>query len=133
MARSILIIDDTVFMRRLLRDVLRREGFEVREAASGTDGLDAFEETRPDLTVLDIAMPDMGGVDVLRRLLEREASARVLVVSATPAAQGAGQALEAGARGYLAKPFQPQQLVSAVKAALRSDLVPGPNPHPTDG
>jgi len=130
LARSILIIDDAVFMRRLLRDVLRREGFDVREATGGSDGLVLFDEMRPELTILDFAMPDMAGFDVLKRLLERDASARVLVVSATPAHQGESEALALGARAYVSKPFQPSQLVDAVKASLRPDSLP-PTGHPS--
>lgn len=119
MPRSILIADDAVFMRRLLRDVLRPEGYVVHEAVSGSDALESYERVRPDLVMLDLALPDVSGLEVLRRLRERDPDVRIVVVSAVSAEHGAPEALGAGAAGYLEKPFQPAQLVDAVRAALR--------------
>lgn len=119
MPRSILIADDAVFMRRLLRDLLRPEGYLVQEAVSGRDALEVYDRLRPDLVMLDLALPDMDGLDVLRGLRERYPDACVVVVSAVAAERGAPEALEAGAAGYLEKPFQPAQLIDAVRTALR--------------
>jgi two-component system chemotaxis response regulator CheY len=118
MPRSILIADDTLFMRRLLRDVLRPEGYVVREAMNGRDTLEFYDQFRPDLVMLDLALPDMDGMAVLKALLARDPGARVLVVSAMAADVAAPSALREGAVGYLEKPFQPAQLVDAVRCAL---------------
>jgi len=118
MSRSILIADDAVFMRRLIRDILRPEGFVVHEAVSGSDALAAFDEVCPDLVILDLALPDMNGFETLSRLRAKHRGARVLLVSATVAQGDAAQALVAGASGHLSKPFQPAQLLDAVRLAL---------------
>lgn len=118
MPRSILIADDAVFMRRLIRGVLRPEGFVVHEAVSGSDTLNASEQLRPDLVILDLALPDMSGFEVLSRLRAQQPGSRVLLLSATVAESDAAQALIAGATGYLAKPFQPSQLLDAVRSSL---------------
>ena len=118
MSRTVLIADDAVFMRRLIRDVLRPEGFIVYEAVSGTDALGVVDEVRPDLVILDLALPDMSGFEVLSRLKVRQPESRVLLVSATIAESDAAQALIAGATGYLAKPFRPAQLLDAVRSSL---------------
>jgi CheY-like chemotaxis protein len=118
MSRTVLIADDAVFMRRLIRDVLRPEGFIVYEAVSGTDALGVVDEVRPDLVILDLALPDMSGFEVLSRLKVRQPEPRVLLVSATVAESDAAQALIAGATGYLAKPFRPAQLLDAVRSSL---------------
>ena len=118
MSRTVLIADDAVFMRRLIRDVLRPEGFIVYEAVSGTDALGVVDEVRPDLVILDLALPDMSGFEVLSRLKVRQPEPRVLLVSATGAESDAAQALIAGATGYLAKPFRPAQLLDAVRSSL---------------
>ena len=118
MSRTVLIADDAVFMRRLIRDVLRPEGFIVYEAVSGTDALGVVDEVRPDLVILDLALPDMSGFEVLSSLKVRQPESRVLLISATIAESDAAQALIAGATGYLAKPFRPAQLLDAVRSSL---------------
>ena len=123
MSRTVLIADDAVFMRRLIRDVLRPEGFIVYEAVSGTDALGVVDEVRPDLVILDLALPDMSGFEVLSRLKVRQPEPRVLLVSATVAESDAAQALIAGATGYLAKPFRPAQLLDAVRSSLGPSAV----------
>lgn len=121
MPRSILVADDAVFMRRLLRGVLRPAGYVVHEAVGGRDALAAYERLRPDLVVLDLALPDMSGLEVLAALREQDPCARVVVVSAVAAQEGAPEAVRAGATAYLEKPFQPAQLLNKVRSSLSPD------------
>jgi DNA-binding response OmpR family regulator len=120
MARSILVVDDTVFARRLLRDILKLQGFAVSEATSGLDALAVYREVCPQLVILDDSLPDLSWPEVLRMLREEHAEARVLVVGAQPAEHVEAQIREAGAAGYLAKPFRPAQLLEGVRLALRA-------------
>lgn len=119
MAR-ILLADDHAIVRKGLRQLLQddRASFEVGEAASGRETLDKLRETRWDLLVLDINMPDRGGLDILRQVQTTHPETRVLVLSGFPERQYAINVLRAGARGYLNKEMAPEELLNAVKTVL---------------
>ena len=115
---KILVVDDSGYARRLLRQTLEPLGHEVVEAASGLAGLEAYAVHAPDLVLLDLTMEDMGGLEVLGRLREMNAGARVIVVSADVQRSTGRQVAEAGAFRFLGKPADPAELVEAVNAAL---------------
>lgn len=117
MAR-VLLVDDDAELLALLEEFLRGEGFEVVTAGDGEAGLKAARERAPDLVVLDVMLPRLGGFDVLRRL--REASAMpVLMLSARGEPVDRIVGLELGADDYLAKPFNPRELAARIRAVLR--------------
>ena len=116
--RDILIIDDEVQIRRLLRLTLESGGFAVREAETGQLGLDAIVGRAPDLVVLDMGLPDMSGLDVLRSLREWS-RVPVLVLTVRAAETDKVAALDAGADDYLTKPFGSAELTARVRAMLR--------------
>lgn len=116
--KDILVVDDEVQIRRLLRLTLEAAGFAVREAATGQLGLDEVVRRAPDLLVLDMGLPDLGGLEVLRRLREWS-RVPVLVLTVRAAEADKVAALDAGADDYLTKPFGSAELTARVRAMLR--------------
>jgi len=114
----VLIIDDEVQMRRLLRVTLEGNGYRVFEAASGQEGLVQAAQRRPDLVVLDLGLPDMDGQTVLQRLREW-CEAPVLVLSVREGEEDKVGALDHGADDYMNKPFSTAELLARLRAARR--------------
>jgi len=113
-----LIIDDEVQIRRLLRVVLEGENYQVHEAENGQQGLVEIASRRPGIILLDLGLPDMEGLEVLKRLREWSA-APVLVLSVRDDEQGKVAALDAGAEDYVTKPFSTPELLARLRTAQR--------------
>jgi len=117
----VLIIDDEPHIRQMMRLTLEASGYEVDEADSGEEGLTRLGEGRaPDVVVLDQKMPGIDGLGTLRRIKERAADARVLMVTAFASVELAVDAMKLGATDFLRKPMTPEMLRGAVSAALSS-------------
>jgi two-component system KDP operon response regulator KdpE len=114
----ILVIDDEVQIRRFLRISLEASGYHVLEALTGGDGITRAAQQRPDIIILDLGLPDMDGLDVLRRLREWTATP-VIILSVRDDDQGKVAALDAGADDYLTKPFSTDELLARIRVALR--------------
>jgi DNA-binding response OmpR family regulator len=114
----VLVVDDEAAIRDIVRRYLTAEGFEVAEAADGREALDRLRALQPDLVVLDVLMPGLDGLEVLRRL---RASSDVYVIMLTAKAEEVDKlvGLAVGADDYLTKPFSPRELVARVRAVLR--------------
>jgi two-component system, chemotaxis family, chemotaxis protein CheY len=118
MAR-VLVVDDTLFMRKVVSDALRSGGHEVvGEACDGNEAVARFTELRPDLTMLDITMPEKGGLEALAEIMKLDPSALVLMCSALGQESKVIQSIKLGAKDFVLKPFVTQQLLDAVTAAL---------------
>src|SRR5918996_481230 len=117
----VLIVDDDDRLREFVRVNLEAEGYEVREAASAQEGLEALEHESPDLILLDVMMPQVDGWEMLRRVQERHGvgSIPVIMFSGKVDARSADEAAERGASAFLGKPFDPQQLIESTKQLLR--------------
>ncbi|MFL5383948.1 MAG: response regulator [Longimicrobiaceae bacterium] len=115
---TVLVVDDSGYARRLLRQTLEAGGHAVIEAASGMAGLEAYAVHAPDVVLLDLTMEDVGGLEVLERLREIDPRARVIVVSADIQRATGRQVAEAGAFRFLAKPADAEEVIEAVNAAL---------------
>jgi two-component system KDP operon response regulator KdpE len=113
-----LIIDDEVQIRRLLRVALEAENYQVREAQTGQDGLAEVASRRPDVILLDLGLPDMDGIVVLKRLREWSETP-VLVLTVRDDEQEKVAALDAGAEDYVTKPFSTAELLARLRAAQR--------------
>src|SRR6201997_1494285 len=113
-----LIVDDEVQIRRLLRVALEGENYQVHEAETGQQGLIEIANRRPAIILLDLGLPDMEGLEVLKRLREWS-EAPVLVLSVRDDEAGKVAALEAGADDYVTKPFSTPELLARLRAALR--------------
>ena len=122
---SILIVDDSKFMRKMLSDILTGEGHQiVGEAENAKEATELYSRLKPDLVTLDIVMPEVEGEDAfsaLRAILTENSQASVVVVSAMGQDQVVKECIEAGAKYFIAKPFQSDNVADVVKSALTSD------------
>jgi len=116
--RTVLLVEDEAKIVRLARDYLERGGFAVLSAADGESALAAFRSDHPDLAVLDLGLPGMDGLDVLRSL-RRESNTPVIILTARGEESDRLVGLEMGADDYMVKPFSPKELVARVRAVLR--------------
>ncbi len=114
----ILVIDDEVQIRRFLRITLEASGYHVLEAATGGEGVTRVAQHRPEVIILDLGLPDVDGLEVLRRLREWTATP-VIILSVRDDDQGKVAALDAGADDYLTKPFSTDELLARIRVALR--------------
>lgn len=118
MAR-VLIVDDAAFMRKMLGDVLARAGHEVvGEGANGDEAVAQYQSLRPDVMTLDITMPEKDGLTALREILTMEPAAKVVMCSALGQESKVLEAIKAGAKDFVIKPFQPDRVVDAIGKAL---------------
>jgi two-component system chemotaxis response regulator CheY len=118
MAR-VLIVDDAAFMRKMLRDALSGGGHEVvGEASNGNEAVQRFQELRPELTTLDITMPEKDGLQALREILSVDPTARVVMCSALGQESKVLESIKAGAKDFVVKPFQAERVLEAVGKAL---------------
>ena len=112
----VLIIDDHALFRVGLQGLLEQRGIEVADAvASGTEGIQRAEELRPDIVLLDLRMPDMGGLEVLKNLRENEPGIPVVMLTTSNEETDLIKSLRSGAQGYLLKDMEPDELVSALR------------------
>ena len=115
----ILIVDDEIFFRKVLRDVLDTIGFTVvAEAADGDEAVRQFRTHRPHIVIMDIYMPDKNGIDATKEMIALDASARVLIASASDFDCDTQAALDAGAKAILKKPFASKEVYETVKKVL---------------
>ena len=118
MAR-VLVVDDAAFMRKMLSDVLGKGGHEVvGEAANGNEAVEQYQALRPDILTLDITMPDKDGLAALREILTIDSSARVIMCSALGQESKVLEAVKAGARDFVVKPFKPDRVLEAISKAI---------------
>lgn len=118
MTYRVLIVDDSKFMRMLLADLLTRSGFEVIEAESGEQAIDVYLEERPDLVTLDILMPGRDGIETLQDLRAQAPEVRVVMVTALGMEDYIKRALDAGADGFILKPFSPEKVLETLQEVL---------------
>ncbi len=119
MAARVLLVDDTTFMRRMLREILSQGGYEVAaEARNGLEAVEQYRQAKPDLVVMDITMPEMDGIAAVREILRQDGAARIIMCSALGQDEPIVEALEAGARDFVLKPFLPEKVLEAVRKVL---------------
>jgi two-component system chemotaxis response regulator CheY len=106
-------------MRTMIGDILTQSGFEiVGEAETGVQAIDRYKQLQPDLVTMDIVMPDMGGIDAVREITRFHPEARILMCSAMGQQALVVEAIQAGARDFVVKPFQPSRVLEAVQRVL---------------
>jgi len=117
--KKILIVDDAAFMRMMIKNILTKNGFEVvGEASNGAEAVELYKKLKPDLVTMDITMPEMDGIEALKKIKEIDPNAKVIMVSAMGQQQLVIEAIQAGAKDFIVKPFQPDRLLEAVNKAL---------------
>ena len=116
---SVLIADDAAFMRMMIKNILTEAGYEiVGEAENGAVAVSKYRELKPDLTTMDITMPEMDGLAALKEIRGQDPSARVVMCSAMGQQSMVIESIQAGARDFIVKPFQPERVLEAVQKAL---------------
>lgn len=115
-----MVVDDSVFMRFKLKQILEDSGYHVTaEAKSGREAIEKYSALKPGIVTMDIIMPTMDGVSTLRAIRQLDPAARVIMVSSAGLREQIKDSLSAGAKGFIVKPFQDEQVVKAVEQALK--------------
>jgi two-component system chemotaxis response regulator CheY len=118
-AQRVLVCDDAIFMRTMISDILTGAGYEVvGEAETGVQAIERYRSLRPDLVTMDIVMPDMGGIDAVREIVKEDPNAKILMCSAMGQQALVVEAIQAGAKDFVVKPFQPSRVLEAVQRVL---------------
>jgi len=110
--KRLLVVDDAMFMRRLIAGVARDAGWEVVEAANGSQGVELYAELKPDLVTMDLVMPVMGGLEALKKIRELDPEAKVVVITAVDQKQSVMDAIRLGALDFVVKPFDRDRVTS---------------------
>lgn len=119
MAKSILICDDAAFMRMMIKDILTKNGYTIAgEAENGVKALEKYGETKPDLVLMDITMPEMDGIQALKKIKEADSNACVIMCSAMGQQAMVIEAIQSGAKDFIVKPFQAERVLEAVKKVV---------------
>ena len=121
MGATILIADDLSFIRMIQKEILSERGYTVvGEASDGRQAVDKYVALRPDLVVLDITMPNMNGLEAMRKIFEIDPRARIIMCSALGQQNLIVEAIRAGVRDFIVKPFKPERILSAIEKALKA-------------
>ncbi len=115
---TILVVDDSDFMRLKCRQLLAGEGFSVVEAGNGQEAVEKYQEHKPDLVMMDITMPVMDGITAVKEIRKINPDAKIVMCSALGQQAAVMEAVKAGAKDFIVKPFQPDRVVSAVRKIL---------------
>ncbi|MBQ9120673.1 MAG: response regulator [Lachnospiraceae bacterium] len=119
MAKNILICDDAAFMRMMIKDILTKNGYNiVGEAENGAKAVEKYNETKPDLVMMDITMPEMDGIQALKKIKSMDDSAKIIMCSAMGQQAMVIESIQSGAKDFIVKPFQPDRVLEAVKKAI---------------
>ncbi|UFS71566.1 response regulator [Geomonas sp. RF6] len=118
MAAKVMIVDDSLFMRKMLRDIVENAGYQVvAEAADGAEAVAKFSEIRPDLTTLDIVMPNKTGIEALREIMALDPAAKVVMVSSLGQESQIAEAKAVGAKSFVVKPFSAEAVARVIRDA----------------
>ncbi|NOS99855.1 MAG: response regulator [Phycisphaerales bacterium] len=119
MPSRVLVVDDALFMRHMIKNILSEMGHEVvGEAADGEEACRLYDQLKPDITTMDLVMPNVGGLDALKRIREKDPNAKVVVISALDQRQPLMDALKHGAADYVVKPFEKDRVEEAIKRVI---------------
>ncbi|WP_353095298.1 response regulator [Tissierella praeacuta] len=119
MANGILLVDDASFMRMMIKDILSKNGFTILgEAENGLKAVEKYKELTPDLVIMDITMPEMDGIQAVKEIKKINSNAKIVMCSAMGQQAMVIEAIQAGAKDFIVKPFQADRVVEAVKKVL---------------
>jgi two-component system chemotaxis response regulator CheY len=119
MAHRILVVDDAAFMRMMIKDILTKNGYDVvGEAADGQQAVEKYTELHPDLVTMDITMPEMDGITALKEIKKINPNSKVIMCSAMGQQAMVIDAIQAGAKDFIVKPFQADRVLEAISKTL---------------
>jgi len=117
--KTILLVDDAAFMRMMLKDILSKNGYNVvGEAENGLKAIEKYKELKPDLTILDITMPEMDGIEAAKGIKAADPGAVIIMCSAMGQQSMVIESIQAGARDFIVKPFQANRVLEAVQKVI---------------
>ncbi|MBO8168003.1 MAG: response regulator [Thermoanaerobacteraceae bacterium] len=121
MGKRVLIVDDAAFMRMMIKDILTKNGYEVvAEAENGAVAVELYKEHKPDVVTMDITMPEMDGIQAVKAIRAFDPSANIIMCSAMGQQAMVMEAIQAGAKDFVVKPFQQDRVLQAVARATGS-------------
>ena len=119
MAKNILICDDAAFMRMMIKDILTKNGYNVvGEAENGLKAVEKYNETKPDLVMMDITMPEMDGIQALKNIKASDPNASIIMCSAMGQQAMVIDSIQSGAKDFIVKPFQADRVIEAIKKVI---------------
>ena len=119
MAKTVLVVDDVAFVRKTLTDILTSAHYQVvGEAADGQEAIEMYMKLRPDIVTMDVVMPNMSGIDAMRRIIQVDREAKIVIISAMGQESLIMEAINVGAKDYLLKPFTADDVLKTVERAL---------------
>lgn len=119
MAKNILIVDDAAFMRMMIKDILTKNGYNIAgEAENGAKAVEKYNELKPDLVLMDITMPEMDGIEALKKIKAGDPNAMVIMCSAMGQQAMVIESIQSGAKDFIVKPFQADRVIEAVKKVI---------------
>ncbi len=119
MASRVLIVDDAAFMRMMIKDILEKNGFQViGEANNGLKAVEIYQKEKPDVVTMDITMPDMDGIEAVKTIKAFDPAAKIIMCSAMGQQTMVMDAIRAGAKDFIVKPFQPDRVLEAIRKVL---------------
>ena len=117
---KVLIVDDAAFMRMMIKDILEKNGFEVvGEASNGIKAVELYKKEQPDVVTMDITMPDMDGIESVKEIKAFDANAKIIMCSAMGQQSMVMDAIRAGAKDFIVKPFQADRVLEAINKVLK--------------
>jgi two-component system chemotaxis response regulator CheY len=115
MARTILVVDDVAFVRKTLIEILSKAHYQVvGEAENGLEALEKYSKLRPDLVTMDVVMPQMSGIEATRKIVRKDKDAKIIIVTAMGHESLIAEAINAGARDYILKPFSTADILKTL-------------------
>ena len=119
MAKNILICDDAAFMRMMIKDILTKNGYNIAgEAENGAKAVEKYNELKPDFVLMDITMPEMDGIQALKKIKETDPNASVIMCSAMGQQAMVIESIQSGAKDFIVKPFQADRVLEAVQKVV---------------
>lgn len=119
MSSKVLIVDDAAFMRMMIKDILEKNGYEVvGEANNGIKAVEMYKAEKPDVVTMDITMPDMDGIEAVKAIKNINPAAKIIMCSAMGQQTMVMDAIKAGAKDFIVKPFQADRVLEAIKKVL---------------
>ena len=117
--KRVMICDDAAFMRMMIKDILVKNGYEIAaEAENGLKAVERYPEAKPDLVLMDITMPEIDGIEAVRRIKALDPNANVIMCSAMGQQAMVIEAIQAGAKDFIVKPFQADRVLEAVRKVI---------------
>jgi two-component system chemotaxis response regulator CheY len=117
-AKTVLVVDDAVVMRMMIKNILSKNGYEVVEAESGYDAVQKYKAIKPDAVTMDMVMPEMDGITALKQIMADDPNAKIIMCTSMGQQPLVVEAIQAGAKSFIMKPFQPPKILEAIEKVL---------------